>query len=147
VSALAWIGVALLGGCAAVARVSVDAVIGRRVSARLGSADVTGRPPAGPLGLRQLRDRSAGLAVGTFVINVSGSFILGLLDGLALSGEASVLIGTAAIGAYTTFSTWMLQTQVLSADGLRRAALLNVGLSILTGFAAVLLGRAIGTVL
>lgn len=114
----AWIGVAVVGGLGAVARFLVDGWVGARFGREL------------PLG--------------TFTINVSGSFLLGLLDGLAMSGDAMVIAGTAAIGAYTTFSTWMFETHRLVEDGEFAAAALNVGASIVAGFAAVVLGHLLG---
>jgi CrcB protein len=110
--------VAVVGGLGAVARFLVDGWVGSHVDSEL------------PLG--------------TFVINISGAFLLGLLDGLALSGNAMVVAGTAAIGAYTTFSTWMFETHRLSEDGEYAAAALNIGASIVAGFAAVVLGHLVG---
>ena len=81
---------------------------------------------------------------GTFVVNVSGAFVLGLLAGLALHGDALLLTGTATLGSFTTFSTWMLETQRLVEDGAARVAALNVVLSLAAGLAAVALGRALG---
>jgi CrcB protein len=118
VSLWAWIGVAVVGGLGAVARFVLDGWIGARFGREL------------PLG--------------TFAINISGAFLLGLLDGLALSGDAMVIAGTATIGAYTTFSTWMFETHRLAEDGEFAAAALNVGVSIVAGFAAVVLGHLLG---
>ena len=115
---LTWVGVALVGGAGAVARFAVDKFVGARVDSEL------------PLG--------------TFAINVSGSFLLGLLDGLTLSGNAMILAGTATIGAYTTFSTWMLETQRLAEDGEFVAGLANIVVSVAAGFGAVALGHLIG---
>jgi CrcB protein len=128
VSAWEWIAVALLGGVGALARVGIDGLVSARLSDRLAR-------------------RGEGLIIGTLVVNLSGAFLLGLLDGLALSGEAELLLGTATLGAYTTFSTWMLQTQSLAADAARRLALANVAVSVLAGFGAVLLGHVIGVAL
>jgi len=108
----------VLGGLGAVARFLVDGWVGARFGREL------------PLG--------------TFAINVSGAFALGLLDGLALSGNAMIVAGTATIGAYTTFSTWMFETQRLAEDGEFAAAALNIGASIAAGFAAVVLGHLLG---
>ena len=47
---------------------------------------------------------------GTLVVNLGGTFVLGLLVGLSASHRTMELIGTATIGSYTTFSTWMLET-------------------------------------
>lgn len=113
-----WIAVAAVGGLGAVARFLVDGWVGSRFGREL------------PLG--------------TFAINISGTFLLGLIDGLALSGTALVIAGTAALGAYTTFSTWMFEAHRLAEDGEFAAAALNVGGSILVGFAAIVLGHLLG---
>ncbi|MFZ4374408.1 MAG: fluoride efflux transporter CrcB, partial [Mycobacterium sp.] len=51
---------------------------------------------------------------GTLVVNISGAVMLGFLAGLVLRHEVAMLAGTAFLGAYTTFSTWMLETQRLT---------------------------------
>jgi CrcB protein len=71
---------------------------------------------------------------GTLAVNVTGSFALGLLG-------SSVLLGTGLIGAYTTFSTWMLETHRLAEDGRGRVALVNVVGSLAVGLPAAWLGR------
>jgi CrcB protein len=116
-SALTWAGVALLGGAGAVARFVVDGAVAGRV------------------------DRE--LPVGTLAVNVSGAFLLGLVAGLALAGDALLLVGTATLGSYTTFSTWMLETQRLVEDGEARPAAVNIVLSLAAGIAAVAIGRAL----
>src|ERR1700743_2222634 len=95
-----WIGVALLGGVGANARFLVHALVASRT---------TGSFPLPVL-----------------VINVSGSLLLGLLGGITLECNALILAGTATLGSYTTFSTWMLETRQLSSDGHRAAAVLNM---------------------
>jgi fluoride exporter len=117
-SAATWAGVALLGGAGAVARFVVDGAVAGRV------------------------DRD--LPLGTLAVNVSGAFLLGLVAGLALTGDALVLAGTATLGSYTTFSTWMLETQRLVEEGEPRGAALNIVVSLAAGLLAVALGRAIG---
>lgn len=114
-----WIAVALLGGIGAVLRFSVDWL----VSLRFGF----------------------GFPFGTLAVNLSGSFVLGLLAGAAVEGDARLLAGTAVLGAYTTFSTWMLDSQELAQRGQGRAALANVVLSAAIGLAAAALGHAIGS--
>ncbi|MHB8695499.1 MAG: fluoride efflux transporter CrcB [Solirubrobacteraceae bacterium] len=113
-----WIAVAVLGGLGAIARFVIDAVISTTV--------ITDFP------------------LGTLVINLSGSLLLGLFSGLALTGDALVLIGTATLGSYTTFSTWMLETHRSAEDGSLTIAFLNVVISLSVGFGAVVLGRTIG---
>jgi fluoride exporter len=113
-----WVGVAVLGGVGANARFLVHSLVAARTTSSF------------PLPV--------------LVINVSGSLLLGLLAGIPLDGNALVLAGTATLGSYTTFSTWMLETRQLSADGNRRAAALNVLVSLALGIGAVALGRLVG---
>jgi CrcB protein len=117
-SAWTWLGVAALGGIGAIARFLLDSAIGERVS---------GNFPAG-----------------TFAINISGSLLLGLLAGIALTGDAFVLAGTATLGSYTTFSTWMLESQRLAEEADLKGAALNILASLAAGIGAAALGHAIG---
>ena len=58
------------------------------------------------------------------MVNVSGAALLGLLGSLALSPHVALLADTAFVGSYTTFSTWMLETQRLGEERqVRRAAI------------------------
>ena len=117
-SAWTWAGVALLGGAGACARFIVHCLIDPHARARFPLATLT--------------------------INTSGSLLLGLLAGLSVSGNLLVLTGTATLGSYTTFSTWMLETHRLAESGRRGAALVNVLLSLAVGLGAVALGHSIG---
>ena len=82
--------------------------------------------------------------LGTLAVNVSGAVILGLLTGLALGHDEALLAGTAAVGSYTTFSTWMLETQRLTEERQRGKAALNVAASLAAGVAAAALGQLLG---
>lgn len=89
---------------------------------------------------------------GTLVINVSGAFLLGLLFAWAVERDVlpreirgPVMIGF--IGAYTTFSTWMLESMRLFEDGAWQLALLNLGGSVVLGVIAVTGGLAVGRLL
>jgi CrcB protein len=113
-----WIAVAVVGGFGAIARFVVD----REVARRVGGA----------------------FPYGTLVINLSGSFLLGLVTGLALSTDAILIAGTAAIGSYTTFSTWMFETDRLAEGGALGAAAVNLVGSIVFGVALAALGRTVG---
>lgn len=117
-----WILVGVLGGAGAVARFVIDGLIG-------------GRAGSGPF------------PWGTFVVNISGATLLGALAGAAVMGTASILAGTAALGAYTTLSTWMLETHRLAEDDLLLVAGANLAGSLVAGFAAVALGHVIGAAL
>ena len=86
---------------------------------------------------------------GTLVINVSGSFLVGLLFALiveraALSStfRAPLMIGF--LGAYTTFSTLMLESWRMIEDGAWLYAVLNIGGSVALGIAAVVAGVVVG---
>ena len=118
---LLWVAVALVGGAGSVLRFGVDGVLASTVR--------------------------RGFPVGTLVVNISGAVILGLLTGLALGHDQALLAGTAAVGSYTTFSTWMLETQRLAEEGQHRAAAVNVVASLALGIAAAALGQLIGTAL
>ena len=89
--------------------------------------------------------------LGTFVINVSGSFLIGLILTLLARTTASAywryLIPIGFIGAYTTFSTFEYETFRAIQDGQVMTGLLNVGLSLVIGFVAVWAGAFIGRVL
>jgi CrcB protein len=113
-----WLGVGVLGGLGALARFALDAVV---------SSSSDGRFPTG-----------------TLLVNVSGSALLGLLVGLALHGDAYLLAGTAVIGSYTTFSTWMFESHRLAEDGWYWPAAANIALSLAVGLGAAELGRLIG---
>ena len=117
-SIVLWAAVVLIGGAGSVLRFLADSVV------------------AGTAG----RD----FPLGTLAVNVSGAVILGLLTGLALGHYEALLAGTAAVGSYTTFSTWMLETQRLTEERQHGKAAVNVVLSLVAGVAAAAAGRLIG---
>ena len=83
--------------------------------------------------------------VGTLLINLSGSFILGLFLGLAgdrmAVGETMRLaVAVGFVGAYTTFSTFMYETNALLESGQVYKAATNLILSLVVGLAVVRLG-------
>jgi CrcB protein len=112
------LGIGLLGGLGSIGRV----VLAAAVDARAGR----------------------GFPWGILLVNVSGSLVLGLVAGAALTGDARRLAATGLLGSYTTFSTWMLDSRRLAGDGRRSLAALNVAGSLALGLGAVWLGRRIG---
>ncbi|MBP2453445.1 CrcB protein [Mycolicibacterium lutetiense] len=114
-----WAGVLLLGGVGAVCRFLLD----RAVSAR----------------------HTRGFPFGTLAVNLSGAFLLGLLGGLALNPHAALLAGTAFVGSYTTFSTWMLETQRLGEERRVWPAVGNIVVSVALGLTAAWLGMTLGS--
>jgi CrcB protein len=98
-----------------------------------------------------LSDRAAAdFPWGTFVINVTGSFALGLLTGLALyhgfPKTWRVILGTGFLGAYTTFSTFSFETVRLLEDGEIGPALRNAVGTLVVGAAAAGVGLALAAV-
>lgn len=92
-----------------------------------------------------LRERHPGaFPWGTFVINVSGSLILGVVTGLALYHGLGPIpkaaIGVGFCGAYTTFSTFSYETVRLMEEGSFGPAVGNALGSILVGLAAAAVG-------
>jgi fluoride exporter len=118
VTGLVWLSVGLLGGVGALGRFLLDAAVSLRIG-------------------RQF-------PVGTLVVNISGAFLLGLLAGLGVGGRTMLLAGTATLGSYTTFSTWMLESQRLGEDGELRLAVANLAVGLLVGVAAAAAGWALG---
>ena len=113
-----WLGVAAAGGVGAVLRLLVDGAV---------------------------TQRSAGaLPVGTLAVNLSGAFVLGLLDGVVLPAHLALVVGTGLVGAYTTFSTWMFETQRLAEEHQLVRAAGNVAVSTAAGLAVAALGLWIG---
>jgi CrcB protein len=116
-----YFGVAVAGAIGANARYLVDLLVGGRWPTRF------------PLG--------------TFVINVSGAFVLGFITGLVLyhafPRTPQVLLGTGFCGAYTTFSTFTFETARLAETDAVRLSVVNV----VGGVAGGTLAAALGLVL
>lgn len=81
---------------------------------------------------------------GTWVINITGSFVLGLLTGLAahdgLAKSVAAVVGTGVCGGYTTFSTFSYESVRLTEDGAGLIALWNITASLAAGLAAAAAG-------
>lgn len=110
-----WVGVLVAGGIGSVLRFMVDGAVARRAA------------------------RS--FPFGTLTVNISGAMLLGLVGGLALSRHAALLADTAFIGSYTTFSTWMLETQRLGEERQVWTAVANLVVSVVLGMSAALVGQ------
>ena len=117
-SAAQLLAAAVLSGVGAVARFTVDGAV--------------------------TAHRRGDFPLGTLVVNLSGAFLLGILVGLDAGHGLLLLAGTATLGSYTTFSTWMLESQRLGEDGERALLAANVVVSLAAGIAMVALGRALG---
>jgi CrcB protein len=115
------IGIGLVGGLGAIGRFLLDAEVSRRAG------------------------RS--FPWGTLAVNLSGAFALGVLAGATISDDAYRLAGTGMLGAYTTFSTWMLESHRLGEDGRLRLGVANLAVSLVAGVAAAWLGQRLGGLL
>jgi fluoride exporter len=111
----------LVGGLGAIARFLLDVFVARRAGRRF--------------------------PWGTLAVNLSGALCLGVLAGAAVEGDALRLAGTGFLGAYTTFSTWMLESHRLGEDGRLRLGAANLAVSLSAGLAAAWVGQQIGAAL
>lgn len=91
---------------------------------------------------------STGFPLGTFVVNMSGAFLIGIAYSLAF--EQSIvpsdlrLFGMVGfLGSFTTFSTFSLENVLLLREGNWKLFSANVGLSVVFGVLAVLAGRGL----
>jgi CrcB protein len=88
---------------------------------------------------------------GTFAVNISGSFALGLLTGLVLyhgvSAETRVVLGTGGLGAFTTFSTLTFETVRLAEEGATDSAVRNAVASLALGVLAAAAGLGAASLL
>ena len=118
-AAWVWIGAGVLGAIGSTGRFLLDGFVSRRTA--------------------------GGFPWGTMAVNVMGAFAIGLVVGTGLVGDERFLVAGGLIGSFTTFSTWMFETQRLAEDGEERMALLNLVLSVALGIGAVALGWWIGS--
>ena len=114
------LAVGVLGGLGAVARFLVAAAVDGRAR----------------------RDFPAGI----FAVNLSGTFLAGLVAGVALAHDTDLLLAGGLLGAYTTFSTWVFDSERLGRNGRVTLAVANIAGSLVLGLAAVWLGRLAGQV-
>ncbi len=118
-----WVGIGVAGALGALARYGLDGFVARR--------------------------STSAFPWGTFVVNVTGSFLLGLVF-TVLTERASVspslrsAITIGLLGAYTTFSTLSLETYRLVEDGAYALAAANGLGSLAAGLLAVYVGTVVG---
>ncbi len=92
-----------------------------------------------------LNSTNSGIPYGTFTANILGSFLIGIILGLAAKNEAlsqsqTLLLATGFCGGFTTFSTFMYENHLILKSGdFMTFALYSIG-SFIIGFLAVFLG-------
>jgi CrcB protein len=121
-----YVFIAIGGAIGAIARFAVGSYVGNRMGTRF--------------------------PYGTMLINLTGSFVIGVVmtiiaERATINRNVIYLVPIGFIGAYTTFSTFEFETLRLVQDGQALAALSNVFLSVLAGFAMVWLGMVVGRLL
>jgi len=107
--------------------------------------------------LRYLADKAVqarhrnGFPWGTLTVNIAGTLILGILTGLALTGDTGsnvrLLVGTGLCGTLTTYSTFSFETVQLFLHRARWLAVANLVGSTITGLGAAAAGYAVGQLL
>jgi CrcB protein len=119
---VAW--VALAGALGALARYAVHSVVQSRIGGTF--------------------------PVGTVVINLTGSFVLGFIAGLVIyqgaDPDVRTIVGTGFLGGYTTFSSYSFETLGLLEDGLPRAAVVSAVGSVAVGLVAATAGLLLASV-
>jgi CrcB protein len=90
--------------------------------------------------------------LGTFFINISGSFLIGFLmslltERLMINPQWRLFLVVGFLGAYTTFSTFQYETGNLIKDGELFVAMLNVVSSVIVGFVALKLGEVLAKII
>jgi CrcB protein len=98
------------------------------------------------------RSQTGAFPWGTFLINVSGSFLLGLVfavltERVTVAPEIRTTLTIGLLGAFTTFSTFSFETFTLLEDGAWGLAAANVAASVLVGLLAVWGGITLGRAL
>ena len=86
-------------------------------------------------------------ALDTALVNVVGSFVLGVALGLEVGDTASLAVAVGFCGAFTTFSSFAVDTVGLAEDGETGRAALNAGGTLVAALVAVVVGVEIGGVL
>lgn len=101
---------------------------------------------------KYLNSSANGIPYGTFIANVSGSLLIGIILGLALknssiSQNTILLLGTGFCGGYTTFATFAYENHLF----LKNGDFLSFGIyslgSIVLGFAMVFVGMLLGKII
>ena len=92
------------------------------------------------LGIMIVRKEKHTFPLGTFLINIIGALLLGILCGLNITGNPYLLLGDGFCGAFTTFSTFTVESVQLIRGRARKKAFLFIALSVAVGLLCFLGG-------
>lgn len=118
---LLWLGLGVLGGVGALCRFLFDGAVSARFA--------------------------GGFPAGTLAVNATGALVLGILVSSAIGDDGLRVVGVGLLGSFTTFSTWMLESERAAEDGKTRTAVANVAISLAVGVALAWAGMQIGEAL
>jgi fluoride exporter len=124
-------------GCVRIVLVALGGALGAVARYGLGTWIATRFGPEFPLG--------------TFIINVTGAFLIGVVIGMAnggaISADARTFLAVGVLGGYTTFSTFSYETLELLVDGSVGAFFFNMFGQLALGLGAVYLGLVVSRIL
>lgn len=80
--------------------------------------------------------------IGTFIINITGAVLLGMLSGIKVDNSIYLLLGDGFLGAYTTFSTFMYEGFNLFEDNNKLNAFIYIIMTIILGILGFIIGNS-----
>ncbi|KAA6470364.1 MULTISPECIES: fluoride efflux transporter CrcB [Bacillus cereus group] len=89
---------------------------------------------------------SSSFPIATFLINLTGAFLLGYILGKGIDKSWQLLLGTGFMGAFTTFSTFKLESTQLGANKMWGIYFLYIGASYIIGILLAFLGIQVGKI-
>ncbi len=92
------------------------------------------------IGRRIAEKARTGFPIGTFIINITGAILLGIVSTVRISGNMYILIGDGFLGAYTTFSTFMYEGFNMFRDREKMNAFIYIIGAIILGVIGFIIG-------
>ena len=89
----------------------------------------------------------ANFPIGTFIINITGAILLGLISTIGVSSNILLLLGDGFLGAYTTFSTFMYEGFNLFQEREKLNAFIYILGSLILGVVGYAIGNKLGSFL
>lgn len=84
--------------------------------------------------------------LGTFIVNISGAVLLGLVAGIGPARNASLLLADGFLGAYTTFSAFMYEGFSMFKGSKKKNAFAYIAITMVLGVAGFMVGFALSGV-